>query len=104
MSLDDFVDNWDESDSGSDSACQPVPQTNGKKEKKLIKKKKIEKGKKKKEEKVKSKEKDEDDNESESESDDDTTGAKTQKKYIKTLKQKDPEFFEFLKVNFLQLL
>ena len=93
------MDNWDESDSGSDSASHPVPQTNGK-EKKLIKKKQIEKGKEKKEEKVKSKEKDEDDNEDESESDDDITGAKTQKKYIKTLKQKDPEFFEFLKVNF----
>ena len=49
---------------------------------------------------VKSKKKDEDDNEDESESEDDTTGAKIQKKYIKTLKQKDPEFFEFLKVNF----
>ena len=106
MSLDDFVDNWDESDSESNSELELQPQLNEKKVKKLKKKIKEKVAKKKKEAKVEEEDDDveeiegeEEKDDDEEESDDDTTGANVQKKYIKTLRQKDPEFFEFLKVS-----
>jgi len=75
QNLEDFLDNWDESDDEQDQ------QSEGDEDSSDIDQ----------DDKTKSPEKSK-------------TGAKDQKKYITSLKDKDPEFFEFLKENDQELL
>ena len=127
QNLEEFLDNWDDE---SDDDTQEVPQPVKKKEKKkkaapekpeeTKKNKKATKTKDKKKKVVEKEptpekeevEDDEDDDEEERDISDEEespdhkekTGAGKQKKYISSLKNQDPEFYEFLKENDEELL
>jgi len=87
QNLEDFLDNWDESDDEEDEE-----QTGEVEEESPVKEKVKEK-------KAKAKKSDEVADLKKAKS-----GAKDQKNYISSLKDKDPEFFEFLKENDEELL
>ena len=123
QNLEEFLDNWDE-DSDDDTQIQEEQQPVKKKEKKKksveekpedTNKTKASKGKEKKKkilEKEPSPEQDEEEKERDSSSEEEEenpdkngkTGAGKQKKYISSLKNQDPEFYEFLKENDEELL
>jgi len=123
QNLDDFMDNWDE-DSDDETQEEPQPVKKKEKKKKAVvekaedtKKKKDSKSKDKKKKTVKkepSPEQNEEEEERDSPSEDEDeeenpdqkgkTGAGNQKKYISSLKNQDPEFYEFLKENDEELL
>ena len=106
MSLEDFLDHWDDDDSDDEedsekpAAEKSPPVAAGKKEKlkkKIVEKKEKAKGKKAKEVKKKEEKEDSDEEDGEEGMEEGGTGAKSQKVYIKSLKDKDPEFYKFLK-------
>lgn len=86
QNLEDFLDNWDESDGEDEEQTEEVEGESPVKEKV-------------KEKKVKAKKSDEAADPKKAKS-----GAKDQKNYISSLQDKDPEFFEFLKENDEELL
>jgi len=77
QNLEDFLDNWDESDNDESSGEEETVQVEKENNKNIMGTATVEKS---------------------------TTGAKQQKKYMSSLRDKDPEFFEFLKENDEELL
>ena len=128
QNLDDFLDNWDDDDSGDEAGdtTETVTEVKTKSKKKVKKLKKtakvqddesegetVEAPKIAKKEKIKKAKKSakaaepaESSEEEEDEEEDNAseTGANKQKNYIASLKNKDPEFYEFLKENDEELL
>ena len=93
LSFEQFLDNWDDnSDVEEDS--NEVPIANKKKKTKKVNKAGKKEGKQAKEDQKENNEELEEDK---------STGAKSQKKYLQSLKSKDPEFYDFLKECVIQL-
>ena len=93
LSFEQFLDNWDDnSDVEEDS--NEVPIANKKKKAKQVNKAEKKEGKQAKEDQKENNEEIQEDK---------STGAKSQKKYLQSLKSKDPEFYDFLKECVIQL-
>ena len=112
QNLDDFLDNWDVDDDSGDEMEATLGEEKDEEEEQEEQIIKPPKTKKKKKEKsnadkaVNPKEKKENDSTTEGQQPDSTkkSGAKQQKKYISSLQETDPDFFDFLKENDEELL